>query len=71
VETQNDCKVAGKKSEHLSWDLLQSETELGKLKNVNDVSLKFNLILLLIFITSLLSSILYIRKTLLFFKERS
>ena len=71
METQNDCKVAGKKSEPLSWDLLQSETELGKLKNVNDVSLKFNLILLLIFITSLLSSILYIRKTLLFFKERS
>lgn len=67
VEYDNDCRVVKGASEPLKYETLIQGVN-GEQTNVRDIQRLFNFILLAIFSTSLLSSILYIKKTLLYIK---
>lgn len=69
IEYDNDCRVKKGSQEPLSY----AEVSTGKtrtLKDVIDIQRLFNFILFGIFMTSLMSSILYIKKTMLYLRLR-
>ena len=67
VEYDNDCRVPKGSMQPLKYETLIDGSSSG-LTNIRDIQRLFNFILLAIFLTSLLSSILYIKKTLLYIK---
>ena len=69
VEFDNDCRVLKGQQEPLSYTQVSGGKARGQKKAI-DIQKLFNFILLGIFLTSLLSSILYIKKTLLYLRRR-
>jgi hypothetical protein len=67
VEYDNDCRVVKGSLQPLKYESLINGTATD-LTNIRDIQRLFNFILLAIFLTSLLSSILYIKKTLLYLR---
>ena len=67
VEYDNDCRVIKGTLEPIKYESLLNGTTAG-LANIRDIQRLFNFILLGIFLTSLLSSVLYIKKTLLYLR---
>lgn len=67
VEYDNDCRVIKGSMEPLKYESFVNESSAVS-SSIRDIQRLFNFILLAIFSTSLLSSILYIKKTLLYLR---
>jgi len=69
VEYDNDCRVAKGTLQPIKYESLLNGTA-AVIANLRDIQRLFNFILLAIFLTSLLSSVLYIKKTLLYLRVK-